>query len=83
MVEKSVVGEEVVSFPSNDNNLQQRAGQIASLKPKDDFGTRPHRPCFLAIDRRGKVRGRYRFARLAIQEASEHGWELQMEGCDS
>lgn len=38
--------------------------------------------CFLAIDKRGRVRGRYRFARLAILEASENGWELQMSGCE-
>lgn len=82
MVGKSVVGEEVVPFPSNDNNLEQRAGQDASLKPKGDFGTRPHRPCYLGIDQRGRVRGRYRYARLAILEASENGWELQMSGCE-
>jgi len=82
MVGKSVVGEEVVPFPSNDNDLEQCAGQNASLKPKSDFGTRPHRPCFEAIDKRGRIRGRYRFARLAIIEASENGWELQMSGCE-
>jgi hypothetical protein len=38
--------------------------------------------CYLAVDKRGKVRGRYRFARLAILEASENGWELEMEGCE-
>lgn len=43
----------------------------------------PHRPCYLAIDKRGKVRGRYRFARTAIRDATEKGYELQMEGCDS
>lgn len=80
MVGKSVVGEEVVPFPNNDNSLQQCAGENASLKPKGDFGTRPHRPCYLAVDKRGKVRGRYRYARLAILEASEKGYELQMEG---
>jgi hypothetical protein len=42
----------------------------------------PVRPCFLAIDSRGRVRGRYRFARLAILEASEKGWQLEMEGCE-
>lgn len=37
-------------------------------------------PCFLAIDKRGKIRGRYRFAHLAVLEVSERGWELRMEG---
>jgi len=39
-------------------------------------------PCFLAIDKRGKVRGRYRFAHLAVLETTENGWELRMEGCE-
>lgn len=42
----------------------------------------PTRPCYLAIDKRGKVRGRYRFARLAILEATENGWDLRKEGCE-
>lgn len=46
---------------------------------KDDGSTILKRqPCFLAVDKRGKVRGRYRFAHLAILEASEKGWELRM-----
>jgi len=55
-----------------------------ALNDNDDFGERPRppRPCFEAIDKRGRVRGRYRFARLAILEASENGWELQMSGCE-
>lgn len=78
-----MVGEEEVTLFNNDNDLDKCAGQNDPLKLKGDFGIHPHRPCFEAIDKRGKVRGRYRFARLAIQEASEHGWELQMSGCDS
>jgi hypothetical protein len=42
----------------------------------------PTRPCYLAIDKRGKVRGRYRFAHLAVLETTENGWELRMEGCE-
>lgn len=44
----------------------------------DDLTTVKRRPCFLAIDKRGKIRGRYRFAHLAVLEASEKGWELRM-----
>lgn len=42
----------------------------------------PARPCYLAVDKRGKTRGRYRYARTAIRDATEKGWELRMEGCE-
>lgn len=38
------------------------------------------RPCFVAIDRRGRIRGRYRYAKLAVLETNEKGWELRIEG---
>jgi hypothetical protein len=47
-----------------------------------DVEDRQANPCFLAIDKRGRVRGRYRFARLAVLEASEKGWDLVMEGLE-
>lgn len=54
------------------------------MNDNDDIRDRPppHRPCYLGIDKRGRVRGRYRFAHLAVLEASEKGWELRKEGCE-
>lgn len=42
----------------------------------------PTRPCYLGIDKRDRIRGRYRFAHLAVLETTENGWEFRMEGCE-
>lgn len=51
-----------------------------ALNDNDDFRGRPRRPCFVAVDQRGRIRCRYRYAKLALLETTENGWELRMEG---
>lgn len=74
MQNSEVVGKGVVSEYSNDNTLQESAGETVALKSKGDFQRRPHRPArYRLIDKDGNRHGTYKCPDDARIEAERLG----------